>query len=78
MAGANLSETGRVVAPSGHQPGARGRSAGSLPIALFVLWRLAHLGVTVFHGSDPGDSALTWDAQACGRILRSGYDLDPG
>jgi hypothetical protein len=70
MAGAKLSETAVSwpVWPTNRVREAAPRDRS----AQFVPWRLAYLAVTVFHGSDPGESALTWDAQASGRMLQSG------
>lgn len=48
------------------------------PVAVFAVWRLAHLALTWWWDAHPGDAAFKWDAQAYRRILESGYHVGAG
>jgi len=62
------------------RPMARWKAAGhrvlpgvSYPIALYVVWRLASLAVSVYLGGTPGHSAFFYDSEHYLRIMHLGY-----
>ena len=62
------------------RPLARWKAAGrrvlpgvSYPIAVFVVWRLASLAVSVYLGGTPGHSAFFYDSEHYLRIMHIGY-----
>jgi hypothetical protein len=64
--------------PRPWRPGSLARVFAGIrfPIAVFVVWRLLHLTVTVATGGDAVDSAFSWDGNVYRRIFESGYE-DP-
>jgi hypothetical protein len=47
------------------------------PVVVFVVWRLAHLGVLLLWGGDAVDDAFRWDGRNYRRIFADGYHVAP-